>query len=72
MKKKRSQRERIFDHLAAGYSLTPQQALCKFGCFRLASVIYRLRNNGHFILNHTDNGKYATYKMCPIQLKNRR
>ena len=62
MKKKKSQREQIFDHLAKGHSLTPQQALRKFGCFRLASVIYRLRVKGYEISNMASDGRHATYQ----------
>ena len=42
-------------------SITPLQALKEYGCFRLASVVNRLRNSGMNI--HTDmKHRYAIYR----------
>ena len=41
-----SQTTQIQRHLEKGKSLTPIQALNKFGCFRLAARIADLRNDG--------------------------
>ena len=41
-----SQNKQIADYLNTGKKLTTIDALNKFGCFRLASRINDLRNNG--------------------------
>ena len=41
-----SQTTQIQIHLEKGKSITPIQALNKYGCFRLAARIADLRNNG--------------------------
>lgn len=61
---KLSQNERILAHLSIYGSITPIEALEKFGCFRLASRIDELRGMGHFILTKMvkTNGKpHAKY-----------
>lgn len=45
----RTQTDRIVDFLATGKSLTPIQALRKFGCMRLGARAYDLRKDGHDI-----------------------
>jgi len=40
-----SQQEKILYHLSSGHSITPLEALEKFGCFRLSSVIHRLKKD---------------------------
>lgn len=56
---KLSQNERILAHLSIYGSITPMEALEKFGCFRLASRIDELRGMGHFIKTNmvSRNGK---------------
>jgi len=44
MKTTESQEKKIGDYLRSGRSLTQVEALTKFGCFRLAARIYRLRH----------------------------
>lgn len=39
----RSQQDRILSHLSTGATLTPLQALRKFGTLRLGARIYELR-----------------------------
>jgi hypothetical protein len=41
-----SQNQLIRKHLEAGKSLTPLDALYKFGCFRLGARIYDLKQQG--------------------------
>ena len=41
-----SQTKRIRHYLESGYKLTPIDALNKFNCFRLAAVIFNLREEG--------------------------
>ena len=63
---KRSQSDRIIDHLATGRPLTPLQALRKFGTFRLGARVYDLRNDGHKIKARMieRNGKrFAEYSL---------
>jgi len=55
-----SQNKQIADYLNKGKKLTTLDALSKFGCFRLASRINDLRNNGMNIVTKTiklDNNK---------------
>lgn len=62
----KSQNTKIFNYLATGKSLTPIQALNKFGCFRLASRINDLRKQGHIIFTDsvTKNKKtFASYTL---------
>lgn len=35
--------QKILAHLQRGYTLTPQEAWLKFGCYRLGARIYDLR-----------------------------
>ena len=51
MKNKRpSQALEILQYLQEGSTITPLEALEKFGCMRLASRINELRNEGHLII----------------------
>lgn len=62
----RAQRQAILADLSEGNSLTPQDALQKFRCFRLAARIYDLRNQGHHIVTiwETDGRKrWARYSL---------
>ena len=47
-----TQRSAILGHLLKGKSLTPMEALDRFGAFRLAAHINVLRGRGYMI--HTD------------------
>lgn len=61
-----TQNDQIYFHLAAGNTITPIEALNQFKCFRLASRIKDLRNEGIRIEKEmiTKNGKrYAEYKL---------
>ncbi len=63
----KTQNEKIKDHLIKGKSITPIEALNKFGCFRLAARIADLRNEGVNIAtkNVTKEGKtFASYSLC--------
>jgi hypothetical protein len=44
-----TQNEMILEHLRGGKSITPLEALDKFGSFRLGARIYDLRQSGHVI-----------------------
>lgn len=45
----RSQNARLIDYLATGKSITPIEALNKWGVFRLSGRILELRQAGHRI-----------------------
>ena len=62
---KKSVRAQIEQHLIEGKTITPLQALETWGCFRLASIIHRIRKSGMNIetMPHTFKGKtYAVYQ----------
>jgi hypothetical protein len=62
----KTQKQQIQDYLSKGKSITPLQALNKFGCFRLAARIADLRNEGVNIAtkNVTKAGKtFASYSI---------
>lgn len=65
-----TQEAAILAHLKAGNTISPLEALDKFGCFRLAGVIYNLRAAGYWIetsdgVTHRDGRKkhFAVYKL---------
>jgi len=62
----KSQCEEILAYLKTGRSLSPLEALEKFGCFRLGGRIYELKQQGHNIKTDTvsKNGKhFASYRL---------
>jgi hypothetical protein len=62
----KTQKQQIESYLTKGKSLTPIDALTKFGCFRLAARIADLRNEGLNIATKivTKKGKsYASYSI---------
>ena len=61
-----SQRARILRDLRKGRTITPLQALRRYGCFRLGARIYDLKRDGHRIETlWEENGKarYARYRL---------
>ena len=46
-----AQNNQILKYLQTGKSLTPMDALKKFGCFRLGARIYDLKRDGHSIMS---------------------
>ena len=62
----KTQKEQIKKYLLSKKTITPIQALNKFGCFRLAAVIYKLKNEGLKIVTEIEYNKkkqYAKYKL---------
>jgi Helix-turn-helix domain len=62
----KTQKEQIKKHLLSKKSITPIQALNKFGCLRLAAVIYKLKDEGFKILTEMQyKGKkqFAKYRL---------
>jgi hypothetical protein len=62
-----SQKDSVLKHLKSGREITPLDALEQYGCFRLAAVIWNLRDEGHSIATKTVSNKYgktfASYKL---------
>lgn len=61
-----AQKDDIIQHLKSGNSLTQLDALKKFGCMRLASVIHILKQEGHkinmqMVYNARSGKRYASY-----------
>jgi len=57
-----AQKDMVLGYLQKGKSLTPLEALEKFGCFRLAARVHDLRNAGHNIVAsvyETSSGKHV-------------
>lgn len=65
MPREKSQRDKILDHLKTHGSITPLEALNLYGCFRLGSRIYELREMGHVIITDRSDGdkQYAVYRL---------
>jgi hypothetical protein len=62
----KTQKEQIKKHLLSKKTITPIQALNKFGCLRLAAVIYKLKNEGLKIMTEIDYNKkkqFAKYRL---------
>ena len=60
------QTDEIKEYLKMGKSLTPIEALERFGCFRLAARVSDLKREGEKIMTDIvyDKGKrYASYRM---------
>jgi hypothetical protein len=66
-----SQEARILKYLEAGHTLTPLDALEKFGCFRLGARIFGLKRRGHFIETEIveRNGKRVAMYFMPEKKK---
>ncbi|WP_440682321.1 helix-turn-helix domain-containing protein [Cysteiniphilum halobium] len=55
----------ILNHLKDNVSITPLEALHKYGCMRLGARIFELRQKGYSIKTEIAEGskKYAVYKL---------
>ena len=64
-KKTMTHKEACLDYLERFGSITPLEALSAFHCFRLAAVIFKLREDGHVITTKINEGrdKYAIYTL---------
>lgn len=66
----RSQNEMVLSHLQSGKSLSPLEALERYGIFRLGARCFDLKKQGHPIVTEmvTKNGKrYAEYRLEKTQ-----
>jgi nitrous oxidase accessory protein NosD len=62
-RKRKSQVAKVRDFLFTGKKLTAKTAISRFGIYRLAAVIYVLRNTFNMNIS-TDNTKgYAVYSL---------
>jgi hypothetical protein len=62
-----TQTDRIRRHLERGKSITPLEALSRYGCFRLGARIWDLRREGMAILSErvTRKGKtFSSYRVA--------
>jgi hypothetical protein len=62
----KTQNEQIKAYLSKGKSITPLDALNKFGCFRLSARIKNLRDEGLNIVTKyvtKDNKTFASYSV---------
>jgi hypothetical protein len=67
MKTTKSTNQKIREWLEKGRSITPLQALQKWGCMRLGARINDLRNEGWHIITETvkkDGKRYAKYQLA--------
>ena len=62
---KMTHKEACLDYLERYGSITPLEALSAFHCFRLAAVIFKLREDGNVIKTDINDGKdkYAIYTL---------
>ena len=61
-----SQNKLILEYLEIGNKITALEALNNFGCFRLSSRIFDLRQKGHNIITHkkkVDGKTFAEYSL---------
>lgn len=65
--KKYSQKNIIREHLEKIGHITPLEALRHYGCFRLAAVIFKLREEGMPILTKEAEGKDKKYAKYILQ-----
>ena len=65
---KLSQKVQILEFMRAGNSITPLEALYRFGCMRLGARIYDLKQEGHVIRtqlvkDENSGARYACYAL---------
>ena len=59
--KRETQKSKVKKHLESGQSITPIDALERYGCFRLAAIIHTLKNDyGMNIKTELIKNKYGT------------
>lgn len=61
-----SQDSAVLQDLKRGRVITPMTALKRYGCFRLAARIHRLRSQGHNIqttMTESNGRRFAQYRM---------
>ena len=62
-----TQKDNVLKHLRSGREINSLDALEQYGCFRLAAIIWNLREEGHKIVTKPVISKYgksfASYKL---------
>jgi hypothetical protein len=61
-----TQIDSIRAHLVKGKPITPLEALERYGCFRLAAVIFKIREEGFTVeteMVHKGQKKWASYTL---------
>ncbi|SCC08795.1 Helix-turn-helix domain-containing protein [Snodgrassella sp. R-53583] len=71
MTTKTTQTSQILEYMRAGNSITPLDALRKFGCMRLGARIYDLKQDGHVIntlmvKDEKSGVRYARYSLASL------
>jgi len=64
--KQKNQTQKILNHLLSGRKITQVEAFSRYQCWRLASRIGELRNEGHMIktkMIKRNGKKYAQYTL---------
>jgi len=62
-----SQKDDVLNHLQEFGSISPIEALQKYGCFRLSERIRECEREGHIIAHDRNDGKkkYSIYRLMP-------
>lgn len=63
---KPTKQQRVLDYLKSGQSLTPREAIALFNCYRLAAVVFKLKELGHNIVavtEHNSTSHWAKYSL---------
>ncbi|WP_218966269.1 helix-turn-helix domain-containing protein [Snodgrassella alvi] len=71
MTTKTTQTSQILEYMRAGNSITPLDALRKFGCMRLGARIYDLKQDGYVIntlmvKDEKSGRRYARYSLVSL------
>ena len=62
-KTRKSQVVKVYNWLTSGKTINPLTAMKRFNIFRLAAVIYRLRNDHGLKIETSTKKGFATYKL---------
>lgn len=61
-----SQKEMVITHLKENKTINPLQSLDMFGCFRLAAVIFELKQDGYTILTDMIEVENRWGELCRV------
>ena len=62
-KTRKSQVVKVYNWLTSGKTINPLTAMKRFNIFRLAAVIYRLRNDHGLKIETSTKKGFSTYKL---------
>lgn len=60
---RKSKQDRVKAYLKQGYALTPLAALKRFGCFRLAAIVFRLKREHGMNIENVGEHRFAIYQI---------